>query len=179
MRASTMSAKPTRGELEQRIKELECEAITSKWVEDVLLKKRDFIDTLIYLSPSLFAAISPEGKTIMMSEAMLQVLGYTLKEVIGTDYLKTFIPESERSMLSEVFTSLIQSRKPTFVENHILTKDGNEILLRETTNLMLFFSLPARSCINSIAECALRSATSQEGTSFVSGSMATHVQTSP
>jgi len=38
-------------------------------------------------------SISAEGKTMFMSEEMLQLLGYKLEEVVGKDYLDTFVPE--------------------------------------------------------------------------------------
>jgi PAS domain S-box-containing protein len=100
-----------------------------KLAEEALHKASDFNEVLIQASPAFFVAISPEGKTLMMNEAMLLALGYSLDEVTGKDYLTTFVPESDREMLSEVFQTLKQAKKATFNENYILTREGKQLLV--------------------------------------------------
>jgi len=98
-------------------------------VEEALRKERDFSTTLLQSSPTFFVAISAEGRTLMMNETMLTSLGYAEDEVVGTNYLKTFVPESDRELLAEVFKRLVQSNEATLNENRILTKDGRELLV--------------------------------------------------
>ncbi len=93
-----------------------------------LQKERDFSNLLLQTSPAFFVAISAEGKTLTMNNAMLNALGYTLDEVMDTDYLTTFVPETDHWKLSETFEQLTGSHKPTLNENHVLTKDGRQIL---------------------------------------------------
>ena len=92
-------------------------------------KERDFNNTLIQASPAFFGAISADYKTIMMNEAMLRALGYTLEEIVGKHYLTTFVPESEHKMLSKIFEKLVKLKEPTLNENHILTKDCRQLLV--------------------------------------------------
>ena len=118
-----------------------------KRAEEELRKEKEFSETLIQSSPAFFVAISPEGKTIMMNDSLLRALGYTKEEIVDIDYLNTFIPESERQMLEEVFGTIVQSKITTINENHILTRDGRTHLVEwqgipvfhETGELDYFF----------------------------------------
>jgi len=85
--------------------------------------------TLIETSPAFFVAIDTEGRTMMMNESMLLALGYTLEEVVGTDYLATFVPERERERMGRLFHRLTDLKAPALNENHVLTKDGRELLV--------------------------------------------------
>jgi PAS domain S-box-containing protein len=96
---------------------------------EALRKERDFSTSLVQASPTFFVAISPEGRTLMMNEAMLTALGYTEDEVLGTNYLETFVPEADRELLAKVFDELTRLNKPTLNENHVLAKNGDELLV--------------------------------------------------
>ena len=50
-------------------------------------------------------------------------------EVIGKDYLSTFVPEEEHELLSQVLKNLIQNNKGQVNENRILKKDGKTLLI--------------------------------------------------
>ncbi|HOO38471.1 MAG TPA: PAS domain S-box protein [Deltaproteobacteria bacterium] len=93
------------------------------------IREKVFSDILIQESPTFFTAIDPEGKTIMMNNAMLMKLGYTQDEVVGTEYLSTFIPPREQELMSDVFFNLVQYRNPTRHENYVTAKDGTEYLV--------------------------------------------------
>lgn len=98
-------------------------------IEEKLRKERDFSRSLISASPAFFVAIDADGRTMMMNDAMLNALGYTADEVVGKDYLTNFVPEYDREGLSKVFKKLTVSKEPTVNENHVLTKDGKELLV--------------------------------------------------
>jgi len=100
-----------------------------KQAEKKLNKERDFSNTLIQSSPIFFVAINAEGKTMMMNQVMLKALGYKKDEVVGTDYSKVFVPEHDRQRLSKIFEKLVKSHDTTLNENHVLTKDGRELLV--------------------------------------------------
>ena len=102
---------------------------TYKQAEEELRKERDFNKTLIQTSPVFFVAISGEGKTLMMNRMMLHALGYIIEEVVGRDYLSIFVPEYDREIFSKVFKRLVKKRKATLNKNHVVTKDGKELLV--------------------------------------------------
>jgi len=129
-----------KAELEQRISEwtaalernkeqLKSKIEGSKQLEEELHWERDFSRTLIETSSAFFVAVNADGKTMMMNQGYLKALGYTLDEVVGTDYLSTFVPEADREPVARIFEQLVKFRQPTLNENRVLTKDGRELLV--------------------------------------------------
>ena len=90
----------------------------------------DFAATIIETSPALFVAIDPEGKVIHLNEAMLEVLRYTLSEVVGEDYIGKFIPEDDHEGFMESLNTMISSHKSSMCENRVLTKDGEPLFVQ-------------------------------------------------
>ncbi|MBN2515474.1 MAG: PAS domain S-box protein [Deltaproteobacteria bacterium] len=83
----------------------------------VLLKEGGLNKILFEALPVFFVAIDPSGKTIMMNEALLQTLGYREEDVVGKDYLTTFVPENEHKEVAKVFDRLIEAHSLTMNEN--------------------------------------------------------------
>ena len=48
---------------------------------------------------------------------------------MDTDYLATFVPERERERMGRLFHRLTDLKAPTLNENHVLTKEGRELLV--------------------------------------------------
>ncbi|MBD2744618.1 PAS domain S-box protein [Coleofasciculus sp. FACHB-1120] len=120
-----------------------------KQAEEKLRQERDFNTTIVQTSPAFFVAINPDGTVRMMNDAMLHALGYTFEEVLGTDYLSTFIPQSDRAIVSEVFERVIQLQQLPQQNNYVLTKQGEKLLVewhgrsvaKENGELDFFFGL--------------------------------------
>jgi PAS domain S-box-containing protein len=100
-----------------------------KRAEQALRRERDFSTSLLQASPTFFVAINAKGVTLMMNDAMLETLGYTKEEVVGTNYLETFVPQPDRKLAARIFDKLIHSRVATLNENRVLTKDGRQLLV--------------------------------------------------
>ncbi len=124
-----MAKKPTYEELQQKVKKLEKKAIEDKLEEESLREGKEFITSFVDNAPIFFVAIDAQGKTMMMNQRLLKVLGYTANEVVGNDYLSNFVPERDRDKLASVFRKLTAEHKHTFNENYILSKDGKEYLV--------------------------------------------------
>ncbi len=103
--------------------------IQRKRAEERVKEERDFSETLIQSSPTFFVTIGADGRTRMMNKAMLDTLGYSKGEIVGADYLTTFVPEDERVQLSETFERIVEMDNPTLNENHVLCRDGRQILV--------------------------------------------------
>ncbi|MBN2124951.1 MAG: PAS domain S-box protein, partial [Deltaproteobacteria bacterium] len=97
--------------------------------EETLRKEKEFSSSLIESTPTFFVAIDSRGRTIMMNRHMLDVLGLTAEEVVGKDYLSTFVPRRDREGLAAVFRELTDERRHTVNENRLLTKDGRELVV--------------------------------------------------
>ena len=91
--------------------------------------ERDMAFALLHASPTFYVAIDALGRVRLMNSAMLDALGYTLSEVIGKSYIPMFVPLEDQSGLSAVFERLVRENKPTFSENHVLTKSGKRLLV--------------------------------------------------
>ncbi len=100
-----------------------------KQLEEELRQERDFSKTLIDTTSAFFVAIDANGKIIMMNQGFLDALGYTLEEVVGTDYLSTFVPETEREPLAKILDQLVRLKQPSVSENCVLAKNGRKLLV--------------------------------------------------
>ena len=100
-----------------------------KVAEEALRKEKDFINTLVQASPAFFFAVSPDGKLRMINKAMLVALEYSPEEVANAEFLSTFVPKAERSLVSTEFNNLTKSMQPSLLEYHVLSKSGKSLLV--------------------------------------------------
>lgn len=89
---------------------------------------RDFIHTLVDMSPAFIVAIDRTGRTIWMNPAMLTATGYSAAEVIGQDYAARFVPPEAREALGEVFDRIVRSGETTISTNPVMTRAGGHLL---------------------------------------------------
>ena len=100
-----------------------------KAVEEELIKERNFSRTLMEACPAFFVTISADGKVQMMNPAMLNALGYTLKDVLGKDYLPMFVSETDQAGVLEILEGLLNFRGSNVHTNEVLTKTGEKRLV--------------------------------------------------
>ncbi len=103
-----------------------------KQIQESLTKERDLNKAFIQNSPVFFVAMSADRKILMMNETMLRELGYTPDEVVGKNYIEKIVPESDKKKVERVLNGLLlprEKKRTTFSENHVLTKDGRELLV--------------------------------------------------
>jgi diguanylate cyclase (GGDEF)-like protein/PAS domain S-box-containing protein len=122
--------------LKQRIKELEQSESDLKRAEERLQEsqakfreEQGFNQLLLDTSPALIVAIGFDGKTLMMNQALLDVLEYTKEEITGADYINIFVPEEDRETLAVVFQEIIKEGKAMVNENRIRSKSGRTYLV--------------------------------------------------
>ena len=111
-------------QLQKRIAELE--TTPSK---PSRLEQDDMGKIIIDTSPAFFVVIDSKGATKMINNAMLEALGYSEEEVLGKNYLTTFIPERDREFLAKTFENELLKGKSTRNQNHVVTKDGRELFV--------------------------------------------------
>ena len=78
-----MANKPTYEELEQRVKELERESIERKKTEEVIRESEEKYRTLFNESRDAIYITTREGKFLDVNRALLELFGYSGKEMIG------------------------------------------------------------------------------------------------
>ncbi|MEM9770564.1 MAG: PAS domain S-box protein, partial [Cyanobacteria bacterium P01_D01_bin.73] len=86
----------------------------------------EFSEQLLRSAPVFCMALSPDGTVLMMNDAMLQGLDYHPEEVMGENYMTTFLPETERGAMQLVFEQLADVAQPTRSVGVVLAQDGSE-----------------------------------------------------
>ncbi|MBE9581796.1 MAG: PAS domain S-box protein [Proteobacteria bacterium] len=100
-----MQKKPTYEELEQRVKELEKEAIRRKKAEEALAELQQYTRELIEVSPDPLVVISSEGKITDVNRATEVDTGYPRDKLIGTDFSDYFTdPQKARQGYLQVLS---------------------------------------------------------------------------
>jgi PAS domain S-box-containing protein len=94
-----------------------------------LRQEIEFSTTLINALPSFFVAIDRHGQPLMMNRVMLETLGYTAEEVVGLDYITTFVLEEDREKVSAAFKQLFETKQASTGQSRLLTKDGRTLLV--------------------------------------------------
>ncbi len=97
-----------------------------KQMQEALRKEKEFNATLIQTSPAFFVAVAPDGRTLLMNDAMLKALGYDHEEVIGRNYSSSFVSGEDRAVLRQVFQPAAGGDRTRVVEHTMVAKDGRE-----------------------------------------------------
>ena len=100
-----------------------------KEAEARLTEQQNLSRSLILASPTYFVAIGRDWKTRLMNPSLLDALGYADHEVIGKDYLETFVPVEARFDLIRVFERITLNSEHTVNVNPLLAKDGRRLLV--------------------------------------------------
>lgn len=125
-----MAKRSSHNDLLENVKRIEKLSIDIEKIKEDYFKERDFNKILIDSAPAFYVAISPEGKTIMMNQAMLSALGYASEEVVGKEYITNFIPECDRELVNQTFEKRKTSQEPTInLENQVICKNGRKLLV--------------------------------------------------
>ncbi|MHA1681202.1 MAG: PAS domain S-box protein [Promethearchaeota archaeon] len=93
-------------------------------------KEYDYNNLLLELVNVILVIINRDGLIEYINKKGCEILGYAKDEVIGRNWFQTFIPGNEREKVENVFNGLIDGiHDNNYFENHILTKDGKEIII--------------------------------------------------
>ena len=98
--------------------------------ERELYKQRRFAEKLLDTAEAIVVVLSPTGEVVRTNNYLLELTGYTLDEVIGCDWIATFVPERDRARVRQVFEDTVSHIKSRGIVNAILKKDGGECDIR-------------------------------------------------
>lgn len=110
--------------LRERIQELESSMGLSSPADGLARIQDDFQKSLIDDYPVYLAAVEPDGRILLMNQALLSVIGRTREEIAGKDYLTSFIPESDYDALSRLFVFIGPEPRVKRVETGLIAADG-------------------------------------------------------
>ena len=79
----------------------------------------------------IIVAIDADQKVTLINKKGCEVLGYAEKEIIGRNWIDTFIAESHREEVKGAFEKLISGEVDTvrYYENPVLTRSGDERII--------------------------------------------------
>lgn len=94
------------------------------------------LTTFLEHMPLIGIGLDTQGVITYANPYFLTVTGFTREEVIGKNWFKTFIPETQKTMISSAFADILAKESYTRVENAILTKSGELRQISWTNALM-------------------------------------------
>ena len=97
---------------------------------DSLDKERQKGDSLLDLINALVVMLNRDGEVLMINKRGLEILGYSRDEVVGKNWLHTFIPMESMKEVEDRFGKIVSGdiNANELVENEVLSK-GNKVLL--------------------------------------------------
>ena len=102
-----------------------------KRVEESLQAERRKAEKYLETAGVMMLALDRQGTVTMINHKGCEILGYPADEIIGKNWMDTFLPEATRAELQGVFQRLISGHieGPEYYENPILTRHGEERLI--------------------------------------------------
>ncbi|WP_413160655.1 PAS domain S-box protein [Capilliphycus salinus ALCB114379] len=73
--------------------------------------------------------LNDRGKIDYVNPFFLELTGYTQDELLGQDWLTTFLPASQRPQVGQHFQEILKQELHSYYQNTILTKSGEEKII--------------------------------------------------
>jgi PAS domain S-box-containing protein len=108
------------------------EISVNRQIEEDLRKERDRAQSYLDTVNVMIVSIDSEGFVKLVNNRCCELLGYAPEEIEGKHWFENFVPENERVQLNELFLETEDSvnNVVSSFENHVVTKDGRELLIR-------------------------------------------------
>jgi PAS domain S-box-containing protein len=100
-----------------------------KLAEELLRKEKEFADGLIHIAHAIILVLDTHGRIAMINPYVEEISGYRTEEVRGKDWFETFLPESNRQRIRELFSRAISDTMTKSNINPIVAKDGRKIIV--------------------------------------------------
>lgn len=97
-----------------------------KQAEAILQESERRWRTLLENVRLLVVAIDRGGTIEYVNPFLLELTGYTEREVVGQNWFETFIPRTKQQQMRQVFAQTLNREDPPYHQNTILTRSGEE-----------------------------------------------------
>ncbi|MBW1783709.1 MAG: DUF3365 domain-containing protein [Deltaproteobacteria bacterium] len=87
-------------------------------------RERDFADSLLQTAQAIVVLLDFEGRIVRVNRYFEELTGYQMEELEGRDWFTTFLPETDRERIRDVFVESVGDIQTKGSINPILTKDG-------------------------------------------------------
>jgi diguanylate cyclase (GGDEF)-like protein/PAS domain S-box-containing protein len=98
-----------------------------KRAEEDLRRERDFSTSLVQNSPAFFVAVAPDGKILMMNNAMARALGSEAGDMLGLSYLESVLADEDRDAVARAYAGLEREDRTTVTTARIRSARGETI----------------------------------------------------
>lgn len=90
-------------------------------------KAQQYLD----IASVMIITMDKNGIVTLANKRASEILGYQQEEIVGQEWIKTFIPDSEVKELNKAFVDLLTGglQKEEYRENHVKTKNGTQKLI--------------------------------------------------
>ena len=105
------------------------------WTKEALEKSEEKWRNVLMETPQIGVALAPNAKIVFANKHFLELTGWEAAEVIGQDWFDLFIPEDVRSVVRNVFQTIMNSR-----ETQGFSSYENEIISRTRERLNVAWS---------------------------------------
>ncbi|MCA9074843.1 MAG: PAS domain S-box protein [Planctomycetaceae bacterium] len=95
-------------------------------VQEELRQQRDFSNRLLETAQVIILVLDPEARIVRFNRFMQELSGYEQSEVIGQDWIDTFISKDESRRVHELFKQVVAGEEVRGHVNAIRTRDGRE-----------------------------------------------------
>jgi PAS domain S-box-containing protein len=97
----------------------------------LIQRERDRLQKYLDIAAVLFLALDTDGKTTLINKKGCGILGCSEGEIIGKNWIDTFVPQRIRDEIKILFDKVIRGEmEPAeYFESPILTKNGEERMI--------------------------------------------------
>jgi len=127
-------SKPTFEELERRVQKLERDNMI---LENVLFEHKERFKTLTQNSTCVILLLSPDYKILDFNIRAEKLYGRNREDVLGLNYLETFLPEKERPVVAANIKKVLDGIQTKNFEYEVIASDGSTHLLRWNVDRVL------------------------------------------
>ena len=109
-----------------------------KETEAIVIRERDRAQTYFDIAAVLFVAFDREGYVTMINRTGCDTLGLAKEEIVGKQWMESFVPQQERADVYEVMRRIFDGAvKPTDIKENGIVTANNEVRQIEWRNAVL------------------------------------------
>ncbi len=99
-----------------------------KQAENALEQEKERAQTYFEVAGAVIVVLDPQGNVQRINRAGCELLGYTREEIVGKNWLNTFVPPNWRKAVKDVASQLAEGKENRAFqfENPVSPKDGEE-----------------------------------------------------